>query len=364
MIVWFNCKITDVRLHPQFTVRYNLRSDNRFDTARYSFASFAPLEPLVTKFIFNLEMADGFTGREQDMQQWLEGIFPKDKLSLHWHRCNTLEQWQEVKTEMDLLDDPLIFPAANEDHIFMDTDIELFRKGLELLKSDPNPHAALMTSHYPESIRAAWHFGASLSEDGEYVSYYTDNNDAIRVIKREYFQWYLDNFPKHISPVFRTENWNSVGLLKNKMYVPLKEQFRHFDGYNHVGIGPDTAPPLQIPPGFFERDIIIRYGFDDYDEAAVNINPLKNLHTADPSGTDYKFTLDDIPVFWVPRITDTQIAEGIDHQAVTEARDQHLIAMTRIKFNWPHMGVTFNEYNTPPLQWIQQHMIVTEFVVT
>ena len=56
MIIWFNCKITDVRLNPQSIVRYNLRNDNRFDVARYSFASFAPLEPLTTKFIFNLEM--------------------------------------------------------------------------------------------------------------------------------------------------------------------------------------------------------------------------------------------------------------------------------------------------------------------
>ena len=53
MIVWFNCKITDERLNPQNIIRYNLRDDNRFDVARYSFASFAPLEPLVSKFIFN-----------------------------------------------------------------------------------------------------------------------------------------------------------------------------------------------------------------------------------------------------------------------------------------------------------------------
>ena len=56
MIVWFNCKITDNRLNPENIERYNLRNDNRFDVARYSFASFAPLAPLVSKFIFNLEL--------------------------------------------------------------------------------------------------------------------------------------------------------------------------------------------------------------------------------------------------------------------------------------------------------------------
>jgi len=47
--------------------------------------------------------------------------------------------------------------------------------------------------------------------------------------------------------------------------VPTKEQFRHFDGYAHVGIGADYAPPLEIPPGFFEQSITIKYGFDEND---------------------------------------------------------------------------------------------------
>jgi hypothetical protein len=310
-------------------------------------------------------MADGFAGREQDMQDWLEGIFPKEKLSLHWHRCNTLDQWKEVKAEIDQIDDPLIFPAANEDHIFMDTDIELFKRGLELVLADPDPLAALMTSHYPESIRAAYYFGGSLSDCKQYASYYTENNDAIRVIKREYFDWYVSTFPTHINPVFRTENWNSVWLRRNKMYVPLKEQFRHFDGYHHVNVGPETAPPLEIPPGFFESKMNIKYGFNEHDPSCININPAaEHLYAANVNGTDYKFTLQDIPAFWQQYINDYTVADNVDHQAMAEARDKHMIAMTRIPIEWPHMGASFNNTNQPPLQWIQPFMLVTEFVET
>jgi hypothetical protein len=99
MIIWFNCKITDVRLSTW--KRFHLREDDRFDVARYSFASYAPLEPLVKKFIFNLELADACAGRKDEMEQWLRGIFPADKLSIHWHRCDNSPQWREVQAEMD-----------------------------------------------------------------------------------------------------------------------------------------------------------------------------------------------------------------------------------------------------------------------
>lgn len=81
MIVWFNCKISDIRPNPQ--PRYHLRNDNRFDIARYSFASFVPLLPLISKIIFNLEMADGHSHQQAEMEEWLRKIFPADKLIIN-----------------------------------------------------------------------------------------------------------------------------------------------------------------------------------------------------------------------------------------------------------------------------------------
>ena len=356
MIIWFNCKITDQRLNPQSIIRYNLRDDNRFDIAKYSFASFAPLEPLTSKFIFNLELADSHSGRQEEMETWLRGIFPADKLSIHWYRANNIAQWQEIKQEIDQIGDDLIFPAGNEDHIFLDSNIEVFKRGLELIKQDPYPYATLMTSHYPESIRAAHYFKGTPSSCGNYVSYEMVNNDAIRVIKKEYFEWYLDTAKNSNALLFRTEHWNNIGILSNKLYVPTKEQFRHFDGYAHVQVGADTCPPLEIPAGFFDG-MTIRYGHNDRQSDAVNINPMaEQLYTVDhEKGADYRYTLDELPLFWKPYIKQTDISPDIDQSKMNQAYDTHLLQMTRVNVNWFHVGARFNESNYPPASWINNH---------
>ena len=56
MIIWINCKISNTR-HKQtrdykVPERGNLPTEERFDVARYSFASYVPLEPFISKIIF------------------------------------------------------------------------------------------------------------------------------------------------------------------------------------------------------------------------------------------------------------------------------------------------------------------------
>lgn len=359
MIVWFNCKISDIRPNPQ--PRYHLRNDNRFDIARYSFASFAPLIPMVNKFIFNLEMADGHAHQQEEMEHWLRSIFPAEKLSLHWHRCNNIAQWREIQAEVNDIGDNIIFPAGNEDHIFMDSNILTMNNAIKTVGSGDHVDSTFMTSHYPENIRACHHFGGEYFSEG-LIRYNTGNNDALRIMRKEFFNWYLDQVKDPDMFIYRTEHWNSLVLPDNIMSGPTKEQFRHFDGYGHVGIGPDYVPPLEIPPGFFEKNIVIKYGFEERDPACVNINPcVDTLYAADGKGTDYKWTLLDIPEFWSPYIKEIITAPGINKDAMSEARDKHLLLMSRLHFDWPHMGVSFDESNYPPVKWLNPHMQSLEF---
>lgn len=358
MIVWFNCKISDIRPNPQ--PRYNLRHDDRLDIAKYSFASFAPLAPLVSKFIFNLEMADAYSGRENDMESWIRSVLPEDKLEFNWFRCNNKTQWESVRDKINNIDDDLIFPAGNEDHIFMDSNIQVFSELLDLIKNDSSKFAVLMTSHWPENIRAAYHFNGV--HRGNSVCYNTGNNDALRVMKKDFFNWYVDRLPNDNIVVFRTEHWNSIALPENVMYIPTKEQFRHFDGYGHVGIGADYCPPLEIPPGFFAKEIKVRYGYTQRHNDYLNINPLiDNLYAADTTGTDYKWCVNDIPAFLCPYILEYNINPDTIDQELQEARDTNLLLTSRLHFNWPHFGVTFNENNYPPVKWLNPHMLSVEF---
>lgn len=356
MIVWFNCKITDNRLTPQ--PRFHLRDDNRFDVARYSFASMAPLTPLVSKFIFNLELADQHAGREQEMEDWLRSLFPADKLELHWHRLNYISQWRELREHVKDLDDPLIFPAGNEDHVFMDSNIKVFAEALRNVADSQDPSTVFGVSHWPESIRGARVIPGQI-DTPHCKSLYMPNNDAIRVMKKEFFYWYVDQIHDENQFLFRTEHWNGTVLPRNHIVIPNKEQFRHFDGYAHVKIGPDICPPIEIPPKFFEGEMVIRYGFKDRDNNCVNINPLAdNLYTVDPiNGADYKFTLDDIPAFWRPRIKDIIVADNIDHAAMAKARDEFYINMSKIKIDWSHIGLMLDETNEPPIDWLRPNLL-------
>lgn len=356
MIVWFNCKITDDRLNPQNIVRFNLRNDNRFDVARYSFASFEPLIPLVSRFIFNLELADQHRGREAEMESWLRSIFPQEKLVLHWYRRDTIAQWKELQKEIQDLDDDLIFPAGNEDHIFLDSTAEVFAQGLKLISQDPDPYAVLMTSHWPESIRAAYVYQGQLSDCANYVCYNMPNNDAIRVMKRSYFDQYIESVRDESMTLFRTEQWNSIGLANNKIYVPTKEQFRHFDGYAHVQVGPEVCPPMEIPPNFF-NGMTIRYGFSDRNNNCLNVNPATiDLHTVNQeSGTDYKFVLSEFPAFWQRYTKELVQNPNIKSEDLDAAYDTYLLDLTRIYINWYHVGQIFNETNWPPATWLNNH---------
>lgn len=358
MIVWFNCKISDIRPNPQ--PRYHLRNDDRLDIAKYSFASFAPLAPLVSKFIFNLEMADAYQGKESEMENWLRQVLPEEKLELNWFRCNTPEQWRTLRDQVNEIDDDLIFPAGNEDHIFIDSSIAVFSELLELIKNDPSKEAVIMTSHWPENIRAAKHFNGHHS--GSSVNYTIGNNDALRVMKKEFFNWYVDRLTDSNMFVFRTEHWNNIALPDNKIYVPTKEQFRHFDGYGHVNIGPDYCPPLEIPPGFFEKNIVIKYGFTEHDKNSVNLNPeSESLYAATGVGTDYKWCLEDIPIFWEPFVSSKIVNETIDLSSLQNARDTNMLLTSRLHFDWPHFAIYFRNQNYPDVSWLNPHMKSIEF---
>lgn len=65
----------------------------------------------------------------------------------------------------------------------------------------------------------------------------------------------------------------------------------------------------------------IRYGYDDYKEGWININPKNDHYYAfDKTGTDYKFTLDDIPYIWKDRIIDIDSNPNISNEEMVQFR--------------------------------------------
>jgi hypothetical protein len=348
MIILVNSKITNARFYN--FVRYNLNNDSRFDVARYCFASFAALDPLVTKYVFHLDLAE-FSPRQEEMERWIMSTLPKDKVIIHWQQCNTAAEWRTAAEEINSLHDDLIFPATWEDHIFWDSDIETISEGIVHLYNDPAANACVLTSHYPECMRYAVAWGGELMDSGNYARYNHVDDSGLRIMKLDFFNWHMTQLREGMR-IFRVENFVSEPPM-TRTHQPMKEQFRHFDGYSHVGIDGVVVPPLDIPQGFFDHAVTVRYGFDDYVEGAVNINPTKPLRTADAKGFDYNFMLEDIPAFWKPYIKDIVIADNIDQEKMRQARNQNYLAMAHINFTSAY-GVFNDSQSAVPESWTKQ----------
>lgn len=354
MILWVNCKITDVRVsNLHCNMRQKLRHEQRFDVAKYTFASYGPWEPFLTKILFNLELDENYLGREKEMEEWIYSIFPSDKVRIQWFRCNYLHQWKIIQDEINSIDDDIVYVAGNDDHVFFDSTTDILEKGLEYLKTDPDPTTMLGVCHYPELLRDAFVKNGKLTACGNFVQYKDLTSVNVFIFNKKLFNIYI-NYLKDPNKIYFKPDGITVDFISN-IYTSTKEICRHFDGYAHVGTNSNHCPPLEIPPGFFEKNIVIKYGYNTRYDNCVNINPsVPTLYAADTiNGTDYKFGLNDIPAFWKPFISRIDVNHHINSNELEVARDFHYIDIATAEF---HRG------RTPiPPTWIQNHMLKLKF---
>lgn len=371
MIIWFNCKITDNRLST--APFYHLKTFPRMEIAKYCFASYEPLMPITSKIIFNLELDENYKHREEELKEFLTDVFPNDKLILRFYRVNYLPDLINFYNEIKEIGDPLIWPVGNDDHVFLDSDISTMTALTEQILMDQHPHAVGCTSHFTESIRMAYSDQNYLSSKkfGRVHTYNT--NDSTKLIKMKLFKWYLDKAIEfnYTHLIYRFEMWGWNGMLINGVskgamptdqihYIPLKEQCRHYEGYHHVNLAPEICPPLEIPPGFFKKEMVIRYGFNDRDDSCINVNPcVTNFKAVDPiNGTDYKFCITDLPAFWKKRIKEIRHNYGLDNKALIAARNKHYLELTQADYTHARERL----YPKPPHEWFNDIMIKTNSI--
>jgi hypothetical protein len=329
MIFLLNVKITDDRAgfgSRRLTFYRNYTADhyptnNRVDIFKYFLSSNAVLLPLISKCVFFIEMGTDVINRKDEVEKHIKSLYPAEKLTLHWYRNNYVKDWRQVFTnEISKIDDELIWIAGNDDHIFIDNSIDTVKNGLELLQTDTNPMSFLYYSHWPEQMYVAAQLDAELATGSNYVKFKWSNFDGVMILKKERFEKYwFDPQSSHYEHelLFKPDNLLVMLNLRETMagnaYVPTKEIVRHFDGYSHVGNFNNLMPSLVIPAGFFENNMKIKYGYDNRDNNFTNINPsADNLYSQDINGTDYRWCLNDIPLFWKNKITEIDLNSNFD----------------------------------------------------
>lgn len=355
MILFFNVKITSQGLS------YYHRNDwlpkyDRLDIFKYCLASYASMVPLFSKCIFYIQLEKEFQNRKYELEAWIKDLFPEDKLDLNWYRINYTHQWRDLTKKYFSDPNQLIWYAGNDDHIFIDYNLEMVLAAMRILNQDPDPLSVVYYSHWPEQMRLSVHHNGQLTNDGNFIKFNWRTFDAIRILKAYRFQkyWFDNDFGDQM--VYRTDHlWHAGYQLTGPVYAPTREMVRHYDGYSHVGDMVNFVPPLVIPPGFFERQIRILAGdFPRVDEHVI-LNPnTANLYAADPQGADYRWSLADIPLFWRDRITTIGVDENYDYTLIDKSRDEAFLKTTHLPMTC--YSTVFTDQNGAPESWFRNHL--------
>lgn len=354
MILLFNVKITSQGLSYYHRSPW-LPQYDRMDIFKYCLASYTALLPLLSKCLLYIQIEPEFEHRRTELEAYIYSIFPKDKLELYWYRINYTRDWRTLCERFS--DSDLIWFAGNDDHIFIDYNLDVVAAGLDLLNNDPDPWSVIYYSHWPEQMRLSVHHGGELTADKNYIKFTWRTFDAIRIMKGVRFKRYWQDNEYGDEVVFRTDTlWHKGYQLTGPVYAPTRELVRHYDGYSHVSPHIiNLAPPLTIPPGFFEDKIHVRVGYNDYLNDWVNLNPAAEwLYAANPAGADYRWHPDDIPLFWQDKIAEIDYDEKYDPEPMRQARDAAFLAMTRVPMHC--YSTDFDHTGAAPADWFTNHM--------
>jgi hypothetical protein len=356
MILLFNVKITSYGLS-YYPRAGHMPKYNRLDIFKYCLASYTAMLPLLSKVILYIQLESEFQNQQESLEAYIRELFPEELLELHWYRNNYTREWRVLCDKYFENDDDIIWFAGNDDHIFIDYDLDVLSAGIKLLREDPDPYSVVYYSHWPEQMRLSMQYQGELTEDKNYIKFHWRTFDAIRILKASRFKryWHDTDFGDQL--VFRTDTLYHAGYeLTSYIYSPTRELVRHYDGYGHVGDLSNIVPPIIIPPGFFEKNMTVRFGNVARDNKVTTLNPMAaHLYSHDPTGVDYRWLPEDIPLFWRDRITNLEIVEGTDFDAMTKARDEWYIKSTRIPMHCYQMHFD-DTHLCPPVEWLTNNL--------
>jgi hypothetical protein len=118
------------------------------------------------------------------------------------------------------------------------------------------------------------------------------------------------------------------------------------------------APSMLIPNGFFENNIKIKFGYETRYEEYTNINPASyELYAHSASGTDYRWCLEDLPLFWEDKIRQVDINESFDVNISRANRNKYYVdcarfnAYQRTPYDVSYIGLQ------APDTWFSNHLL-------
>lgn len=354
--------------------RGNLKKDNKINVLKYTLASFAKFYPW-KRAIIKIQLDNDFysEGVKHELENFIRNEFEHTDLIFSDKRITTQQEWKEV---YELINDDLIHVYCSHDHVILDSSPEYFSQLINDIRTNYiDDYITVAFSHWSEFIRNAkcgptnthrdnppLFYNEDYKIEDNYISFKGHCYDSIHIYSKKLFEDFflkgnwddaLQIYPPNTfkSGHLELTRIDGVGITdlnfirnrvlniptpKQRIIIPYREIARHYDGYFYHGITNNQAPSIDIPIGFFENNIKIRYGYDDRKDSWVNINPKSEYYYAyDKSGADYKFTLEEIPLFWKDRISEIDINPNIDKEELLQYRLKTILEMIYTSPNHP-----------------------------
>ena len=241
----------------------NQRNHNRYsrlDVFKYMLYSYKDI-PFSEIYLFIL-LDNEFINNKNDLTKYIYSIFSKldvNKIHITHDRYTQQLQWIPFISKLKEKHggNELVWFTQNDDHIFIDFNMDILNEGLELLKHDPNKHKSIYYSHWPEIIKMSGKYQEPKLTNN-YVSFNLSLLDSIQIFNLEFlydifvkYKW-KDNHIRIDSVLNELTHRPSVdNPLLQTIYVPLREMVRHFDGYDHASMDRRACPPLELPSNTF-----------------------------------------------------------------------------------------------------------------
>jgi hypothetical protein len=296
---------------------YVYRKQSKLNILKYSIASYVPIK--WSKVIIRID------GDHKDeilaTEPFIRSCFPD--ADLQFIRCDTGNKYAR-ELEKIAEGNPWVFFSPNNDHPFIGTQPNIFESliiSAEKAEKKFGGNVSILYSHFTETVNSIKSDNYLYGYTGDFCKI-IDEDDCSYTVQFNHeslFSLLIFRAKKLLEMMKKAGNNRVIrpeDLGKHVDYtnhsiqiIPKTEVCRHYDAYMHTSfvmkdfITSSIVPPLFIPDGFFENEIRIKYGYSEYDERYVNINPTKRKYIFDSKdGTDIGIFIKDLPYFWKNRI--------------------------------------------------------------
>ena len=335
MILYFDSYITDIPLNKNTgtcidSVRGACNSytmPTKIDIAKYTLASYSQYDWSHVFIKYEVDNVDDY----DIMDGYILDLFP-DAIIIH-NRSENFNSFQESLEVVNSFNDNWIFYAGNNDQPWVGADASYVDDLVMLASGFENEfnYVSIPYTHYSEFLNLnVKNTPINLLYGRDIVNIKEDDNAKIilrgqgdntsaQIVNKNLLNFWFSTKIYPDRRIIRSEDVRNLFLTKDQiMVIPKKEICAHFDGYVHTlgkasEISNHQVPPLLIPNGFFSSTIKIRYGYSEYKEGWLNINPANDQYIFESvSGTDLKIDIGEVPCFWSEKISEIDINSNAD----------------------------------------------------